>query len=167
MIEGIVQVLIGGLLALAGAFIGPFFQRRHERWRAKREDEQTLRGMAAELFNELDRIVHESNQSNISAIKRLIDNNAEPFPLPDLGKIRMLVSVYFPTASEIVTRFEKESDALSDQLAKEIENAVKQSSSAEKIKVLNGVLVTQRNKQAYSFVKEMRTHMANVIPRLQ
>ena len=111
----VLAAAIGVLGALGGSFVAPAFQRAHEKWRAEREDHQLLREKATELFDELDRIIRQSNQANISALASLSQDQPEIAPVPDLGRVRMLVSVYFSDLAALVQAYD---DAVSQETAK-------------------------------------------------
>ncbi|MGB3710434.1 MAG: hypothetical protein WA985_01970, partial [Erythrobacter sp.] len=106
--EGIVQVLVGGLLALAGALIGPHFQRKHERWRADREDRELLRDKAEELFDELDLFLSESEDASVAAVARVQDDAVETKKVPDLRKVRAIATIYFPSSLELIEKYEND-----------------------------------------------------------
>lgn len=164
--DDIIPVLVGGVVALAGALIGPFFQRRHEHWKASREDAQVLRDKAAEIFSEMDRIAMESHQASIAVIKNLIEENGVPSPLPDLGKVRMLVAVYFPSLKGLVDSYESRVRELEKELAQEISKA-NQSYDVAAFKRATAIIVQKRNQQAFEFVKSIRSEITNKLPRLK
>lgn len=166
MISEIIPVLVGGLLALAGALIGPFFQRKHEYWKAAREDSQLLREKAAELFSKLDRITAEANQASVSAIRNLMEKDAVPSPLPDLGKVRLLVAVYFPDATSIVETYEAKNLELTKTLVSEIDKAAK-SHDAQALKAVNAFLVQQKGQTSCDFVRQIRDEISTKVPRLK
>ncbi|KLI64975.1 hypothetical protein [Aurantiacibacter marinus] len=165
--EAIVPVLVGGLLTLAGALVAPFFQRKHEKWRAEREDSQLIREKAAELFDELDRMVAESHSANIAVFRNLAEKNVPPSPLPDLGRIRMLVGIYFPEAMPTVEGYEERCAVVSSSVTKDLDGALKSSDGGDRIKALTAVMVSSQNEETRKFVRNLRAEVAQNIPRLK
>ena len=109
VVEALFQTLLGGLLALGGVVIGPFLQRKHEKWLLARQDEQLLREKAQELFDAIDTLVSKSQASTLSALARLKDeSSAEAIPVPDLGNIRGLSTIYFPSLLDRIAKFEED-----------------------------------------------------------
>jgi gas vesicle protein len=168
MTEGLIATFLGGLLALAGALIGPTLQRKHDRWLAKREDENLLREKAEQLFDELDKIQDQSRKSTMSVMASVTNVQQEIIPVPDLGKVRAIVSVYFFTASKIVSDFENHKDSsgkvFMDYTKEQFE---KKAMSADQTKALQLIMVAEHSKNLTKFTSDLRAHVSTVVPRLK
>ena len=168
MIDGVLQVLVGGLLALGGAFVGPFFQRRHERWIADREDRAVLRNKAEELFDELDSFVLKSQGASIAALARMQDSGVEAKPVPDLGRVRAIAAIYFPTSLTMIDAYEATNLEALRSIAEQTEEALK---AGEKgLATLRGMpmkMAIEHQQAAASFVAELRKHLSENVPTLQ
>lgn len=166
--DAILQTLIGGMLALGGALIGPFFQRKHERWRAEREDRHLLRDKAQELFDELDRVIKESQAASISAVSRLKDDSVALIPVPDLGRIRAIAAIYFPSSLGLIENLEIEHVELGKEIVEHVQNAVE---AGEKglgtLKGLPVVMAARYQEFAARFVATMRTHLIENVPKIE
>ena len=166
--DAIFQTLIGGLLALGGAMIGPFFQRRHDRWQAERQDRHLLRDKAQELFDELDRVIKESQVASMSAISQLKDSSIESKAVADLGRIRAVAAIYFPSSLTLIENFEAELNTLGQSVVETAQEAV---NSGEKglgtLKALPIVIATKHQQFAARFVAEMRMHLAKNVPKIE
>lgn len=168
MTTAIVSTLIGGLLALAGAFIGPFLQRKHDRWMANRDDRRLLRDKAQELFDELDRVVLESRRASMSAVARLQDKTAENVPVPDLGRVRAIAAIYFPTSLELIEAYEERHSKLMMLMVEEVKNAVGNGADGlDTLRALPMITTVQFQKFTSDFVNEMRKHLADNAPKLE
>ena len=166
--NAILQTLIGGLLALGGAMIGPFFQRRHERWRAEREDRHLLRDKAQELFDELDRVIKESQAASLSAALKLKGDNVESTAVPDLGRIRAIAIIYFPSSLALIENFEAELNALAQSVVREAEGAMESGENGLKmLKALPMVMATKHQQSTARFVAQMRDHFAKNVPKME
>ena len=165
--EAFLQTLIGGLLALGGASVAPFFQRKHERWRANREDRHLLRQKAQELFDELDRVIMGSKAASISAFARVKDDTVESKAVPDLGRIRAIAAIYFPSSLPLIEKFEKEHAATTANIVKSVDDAV---AAGDKglgtLKALPMIMTSQYQEFASRFVNEMRLHLAEQVPKI-
>jgi hypothetical protein len=168
LMDGLWSTIAGGLLALGGAWIGPHFQRRHERWRAKREDQNVLRQKAQELFDELDRLVNESQQASLSAIARLQDKSAASKPVPDLGGVRAIAAIYFPSSLSLVDAFENENQQILKSIADQAKVAV---DDGEKglgaLQALPMIMAVKYLEFAGKFVRKMREHLKNNVPQIE
>jgi hypothetical protein len=166
--DAILQTLVGGVLALAGAFVGPHFHRKHERWRASREDRHILREKAQELFDELDRMIKESQAASISAISRLEGGSDTHSAVPDLGRIRAIAAIYFPSSLGLIDSFEEEHRKLSSEIYDILKDAL---NSGEKgLGILRGlpmVVTTNYQQFASRFVSEMRSHLVDNVPKME
>lgn len=167
--EAFLQTLTGGLLALAGALTGPFLQRRHDRWLAKRGDENILRDKAQELFDELDRISSQSGKASMSTISRLNkEANNAIVPIPELGRVRAITAIYFPSAMDIVTKFEADHVQLMQSVGQEAAQYVLEGQAGlEKLKALPMRATSEHLKLTLKLTKEMREHISGVVPKLQ
>ena len=89
---------------------GPFFQNRQQKFDAKRQDLVILRDRAQDIFDEIDIVVRKAQLASISALQILTDRHANqpevPEPVADLGRLRGLVAIYYPSALPILTQFE-------------------------------------------------------------
>ena len=167
-INAILQTLIGGLLALGGAMIGPFFQRRHERWRAEREDRHLLRDKAQELFDDLDRVIKESQTASLSAALKLKGDNVESTSVPDLGRIRAIAIIYFPSSLPLIENFEAELNALAQSVVGEAEGAMESGEKGLKmLKALPMVMAIKHQQSSARFVAQMRCHFAKNVPKME
>ena len=162
----VLAAAIGVLGTLLGSFVGPFFQHKHEQWRAKREDQQLLREKAADVFDELDRIVSQSHSANIAALQNLNGEDVKTSPFPDLGRLRMLTTVYFPQTLDIVSKYENERQKLSIELGKKISEQIPKN-EPNAIKAINVVMMSKFADAATKFVREMRLALASVAPKIQ
>lgn len=164
----IVSTLIGGLLALAGAWVGPHFQRKHERWRAVREDQKTLRDKAQELFDELDRLVYQSQKASLAAVAKLKDDTVEAVPVPDLGRVRAIAAIYFPSALPIIQEHEARHQQVMQVVVDEAKSALGQGAQGlETLKALPMFMTSKYQEFASNFVVAMRAHLATEVPKLE
>lgn len=166
MITAIVSTLIGGLLALAGAFIGPFFQRKHDRWLAFRADDQMRRQKAEELFSELDALTGKSGKASIRAVERLKNAELDPIPVPDLGHVRALAIIYFPELLPHLDQFQTDIDELWKKLIPDL-GAASEALDAEKIQGLGVMMVIQHHEISTKLVKSVRREMVKVTPKFE
>lgn len=166
MTAAIVSTLIGGLLALAGAFIGPFLQRKHDRWLARRADDQTLRQKAEELFSELDALADKSGKASIRVVERLKNEALDTIPLPDLGHVRALAIIYFPKLLPHLDQFQTDIDELWKKLIPDLGKA-SEALDAGKIQGLGMVMVIQHQQISTKLVQAVRREMVEVTPKFE
>lgn len=163
--DAILQTLAGGLLALAGAIIGPFFQRRHDRWVAQQQANQLLRDKAQELFDEIDRLIRDAGQASIRAIQKIKDDNAEPLPVPDLGRIRSISAIYFPSCLELIQTFEaKHSESVRTSVRMVVEESKKNYPASDVYKMIPVMMVTEFQTLSTDLCKEIRDRIASEVP---
>ena len=166
MTAAIVSTLIGGLLALAGAFVGPFLQRKHDKWLARLTDHQTLRQKAEELFAELDAVTHISGKASLRTVERLQDGTLEAISLPDLGRVRALATVYFPKLLPHLDQFQTEINGLWKELIPDL-GAASKALDADKIKGLGVVMVLQHQQISTRLVQAVRLEMIEITPKFE
>jgi hypothetical protein len=166
MTTAIVSTLIGGLLALAGAFIGPFLQRKHDRWLAHRADDQMLRHKAEELFSELDTLTDKSGKASIRVVERLKNAELDTIPLPDLGHVRALAIIYFPKLLPHLDQFQNDIDELWKKLIPDLGTA-SEALDAGKIQGLGVVTVIQHQQISTKLVQAVRREMVEVTPKFE
>lgn len=166
MIEIIAPVLVGGALALLGTFVGPFFQRKHEKWKAEREDAQLIRLKADQVFLELDCIRDQATSARIASVKRLVDENEPPVALPALGKVRLIVPIYFPTAQERLDAYDDESSRMGVDLKPQLELAFKDGDN-KAIEKLSAEAIKAEYKRLISLVEEIKKEVLNNTPNIQ
>ena len=166
--EAVLQTLIGGFLALGGALIGPFLQRRHDRWVAKRQDDQLLRDKAQELFDEIDAMVSASQASMLSALARMRDKAAsETIPVPDLGRIRAISTVYFPVLFERISKFEADTGAFYKKVVEMAEGSLKTGEEGlETLKSMPFVMTGQYQTLTAELATDLRAQLRGVVPKL-
>ncbi|KWV92763.1 hypothetical protein [Erythrobacter sp. YT30] len=164
----VIVAIVGVLGTLGGAVIGPLFQRKHEQWKARRADEQLLRDKAQELFDELDRLTIGSHSSMISTMQRVGSEESEVQPVPDLGKIRAITTVYFPTCQGAVVRFEnavrEQGIETTNQMRKMMNDG---DLGANAIKAMTISLVTQHQAISRDLVVELRKELNAIVPRIK
>ena len=165
--EAVLQTLLGGLLAIAGAIAGPHLQRRHDRWTARREDEQLIRNKAQELFEELDRLSHESAKASVRAMEKLKDDSLDSIPVPQLGQARAIAALYFPSSLKLIEDFEEKHGALAKKVFEEADKAIKAGDQGvDVLKALPIIMITQFQSLANDFVFEMRAHIIDQLPKM-
>ena len=168
MIDGIIQVLVGGLIALAGAFVGPFFQRKHERWRADRDDRAILRAKAEELFDELDRFIAKSHEASLAAFAKMQDQNVETKAVPDLGRSRAIAAIYFPTSLPLIDKFESDNVELIKLVSAQLGSALKEGEAGlASLKALPMAMAIRHQEMSSKFVLDLRKHLAENVPKLE
>lgn len=168
MIEGVIQVLVGGLIALAGAFVGPFFQRKHEKWRADRDDRAILRGKAEDLFDELDQFVAKSQVASLAAVAKMQDDTVEAKQVPDLGRVRAIAAIYFPTALPLIDTFENENLEFMKWIGTQTESALKDGEAGLSVlKSLPMVMALKYQQRGSKFVSDLRKHLADKVPKME
>jgi hypothetical protein len=168
MSEVLISTLLGGLLALAGALIGPNLQRKHDRWLAKRQDEALLRDKAEELFEELDRMQQGSRRAMLSVMASVRDPSEQVQPIPELGKIRAIVCVYFESASKIVNEFERQRDSSGQIFMDYTKEQFEQKCLTEdRTKMLQLYMVSEHGKNLSAFVTKLRSHVSHIVPRVK
>lgn len=166
MIDAILSTLVGGMLALVGAFVGPFFQRKHERWLARREDHAVLRAKAEELFAELAVLTAQSGQASVRTVERLRNESLDSIPLPDLNRIRSLSTVYYPKLLPHVTAFEEDRKAMFEKLLPSLRVAGEEA-DPEAIKGLTVVMAIQYQQLASKLVRAFQEEMIEVAPKFE
>ena len=165
--DAIYQTLLGGALALAGSSLGPFFQRRHERWKARREDEKFLREKAEELFDELDRVGQQAAQASVRSMQMISNKSLEAIPVPDLGKIRAIATMYFPTTTKILESFEKSHSDETRKIFDEIRESVDRGrADPDEIKALTVLITATYQSLASECIKKIRIEVAQTVPLL-
>lgn len=165
--DAILQTVVGGLLALGGVLIGPYFQRKHERWKAKREDQNILRAKAQELFDELDSIIRQSQEASLAAVARMQDAAVKAKPVPDLGRVRAIAAIYFPTSLPLIENFETQHQQVTEFIVGEAKKAV--DAGGQELETLKGlpmVMTVKYQQFASKFVREMREHLATNVPKI-
>ena len=162
----IISTLVGGLLALAGAFVGPFLQRKHDRWLAQRTDHQTLRQKAEELFVGLDALSHQSGRASVRTFERLKDGGLEAIPLPDLGCVRALATVYFPQLMPHLDQFQTEIKTLYEKIVPDLRKAG-EALDANKIKGLGIIMVIEHQQIISKPVREIHGEMLKIAPKFE
>jgi len=168
MIDGVIQVLAGGLVALAGTFVGPFFQRKHEKWRADRDDRAILRNKAEELFDELDQFVAKSQAASVAAVAKMQDDTIQAKHVPDLGRVRAIAAIYFPTALPLIDAFETENLELIKWVGTQTEAALKDGDAGISVlKSLPMVLALKHQQRGSKFVSDLRKHLADNVPKME
>lgn len=168
MISGLLSTLLGGFLALAGVLLGPFFQRKHERWLAFRSDQALLREKAEQLFDELDRITDQSHAATMSSLKNAQDENREIIPVPDLGKIRAISTVYFPSILPLIDEYEEKRSSSAKIVLNYWKDAMKKGGiSPTEMKAMQVMVVTEHGTNASELVTAVRKHLCEIVPRLQ
>ncbi len=166
--EAILQTLIGGILALSGAFVAQYFQRKHERWVANRENERMLRDKAEELFEDLDRFFRESREATLSVVKKIIDDGVETKGVPDLGRVRAIAAIYFPTTLSLIGEFELAQINMSKFAIEQAKKAMETSDGGAAIlKALPMVLTVKHQESATNFVNQMRDKLCSSVPILE
>ena len=106
-------VLIAAISAsagLAGSVIAGHFNLKTLSNAHRKDDEVSIRIKVEELYAELD---HIQELSNVSAVRALtaINANASPqekFDAINLGKVRSIVGLYFPTCQAAIDAFDKQ-----------------------------------------------------------
>lgn len=166
MSEVVLSTLIGGFLALLGAFAGPFLQRKHDRWLAMRADHQILREKAEELFNELDSLGDQSARASIRILERLKDDNLDALPVPDLGRIRAISTVYFPKLLPCLDSYQVDLKAIHNRIIPDIGKAG-EASDARKINALGVMLVFEHQEASSKLIKDIRSEMVELAPKFQ
>ena len=164
----VLAAIVGVVGALGGAFIGPFFQRKHERWVAKRADEQLLREKAQELFDELDRVAHAAAASTTRTLERLNKKDLEIIPFPDLGRIRAVAALYFPSTLPRIEQFETQYGEGLASIVSELRSKNDEGKAdADYINGLIVVMMTQAQQIAAKFVREMRMLLTDKLPSFE
>jgi hypothetical protein len=164
--DAIFSTLIGGMLALFGAMVGPYFQRKHDRWLATKADHGILRTKAEELFSELSNLTAQSGRASVRTLERLRDDTLEAVPLPDLSRIRALSTVYFPQLLPHIDAFEGDIKALFDKLVPQIGKAGEAANAGE-IKALGVVMVIEHQQIATKLVKAVQKEMIEITPKFE
>ena len=167
MIEGVIQIIVGGLIALAGACVGPFFQHKHEKWRADRDDRAILRAKAEELFDQLDQFVAKSQAASLAAMAKMQDHTVEAKQVPDLGRVRSIAAIYFPTALPLIGTFETENLDFMKWVVTQTEAALKDDAAGlDVLKGLPMIMAQKHQQQGSKFVSDLRTHLADNVPKM-
>ncbi len=165
--DAIYQTLLGGALALAGSALGPFFQRRHERWKARREDEKFLREKAEELFDELDRVGNQAAQASVRSLQMISNASLEAIPVPDLGKIRAITTMYFPNSMITIENFEKSHSEETRKIVESLKRSVASGkNNPDEIKGLTVLMTTTYQSLASECIRKIRSEIAGTVPLL-
>jgi hypothetical protein len=164
--DALFQTLIGGFLALAGAFVAPYFQRKHERWIARRADHQTLRQKAEELFSEIDTLASLSGRASVRIVEQLMDDSLETIPLPDLGRIRALSTVYFPKLLPHLDRFQADIKKSNADLIPQIRQAG-DALDADKIRGIGVIMVIEHRESASKLAQAVHHEMREISPKFE
>ena len=164
----VIVAVIGVLGTLGGAIAGPFLQRKHEEWKAKRADQQLLRDKAQEPFDELDRLTAQAHGASVSAAQLLNDPEAEIQAAPDLGRIRAITAVYFPECEGPVLAFENKvtaSGAKTINLMHEFQQ--NDTLTGDSIRAITLSHVSQHHNASQELAKALRKQISLVVPRLE
>lgn len=157
-------VMLGGLLTLGGSTAGPFFQNRQQRFDAKRQDLAILRDRAQDIFDEIDIVVRKSQLASISALQSLADRHGNqpevPEPVADLGRLRGLVAIYYPSALPILTQFELQNVNLLESVQKEFTSSIKNGApDINVIKALTAAMPVNHQKIVDLLSTNLRNHI--------
>ncbi len=164
----ILAAVVGVFGALGGALIGPHFQRKHERWVAKRSDEQLVREKAQELFDELDRLTGKSHEAVIAYMKTATQETPDSLPMPDLGRIRAISTIYFPECQAAISEFEEEAAKRGKASMELIAELNKEGTlTADAIKVITIQTITDHQSSSGKLAKRLRQQLGTTIPRLK
>ena len=167
VVEALFQTLLGGLLALGGVVIGPFLQRKHEKWLLARQDEQLLREKAQELFDAIDTLVSKSQASTLSALALLKDeSSAEAIPVPDLGNIRGLSTIYFPSLLDRIAKFEEDYGVVIKKVVDVAEDVMKGTSDASSLKAMPFLMTGQYQSLITDLARDLRSQLRVAVPKL-
>lgn len=95
---------------LGGSIIAGNFSLKSVRLMHRRDDDALVRSKVEELYAELDRV---QALSNVLAARAMKEMNAEvpsgeQFEQINLGRIRAVVSMYFPNCKVVIEDFDKE-----------------------------------------------------------
>jgi hypothetical protein len=105
MWETLVPVLVGGLLTLAGGFIGPLLLQ-------ERKDRAEKKKHRAEKFEELVAAVYEHNHwLELSRNVRVFGTVAE-LPVSPFAKVQAVSNVYFPELVDTLLELDRKSTLL-------------------------------------------------------
>jgi hypothetical protein len=164
----VLAAAIGVLGALGGALVGPYLHHKHERWKAAREDEHLLRAKAEELFDELDKFVWQASDASVAAMAKLQGQEGEMKKMPDLGRVRAIAVIYFPTALDLINSFEADTLNLFKVVAEESGKAVEK--GGEGLSLLKGlpmITAVKYQELATKLVGDLRNHLAVNVPKLK
>jgi hypothetical protein len=147
--ENLLPVIVGGLIGLAGGFIGPWFLQ-------KTKDASERKKHRAEKFEELVQTVYEHQfwLNNVKDIRVFAEKREEP-PSP-FAKLESIAMVYFPQFLPSIPELDKLSDAYEMWMR---EGAKKR--LAGRIRELSDGIMEVYNpysKQLISFLAELRTY---------
>ncbi len=171
MSDSLIGVVLGSALVLLGTLVGPYFQRRHEKWRAVREDQALLRSKAQEIFNEIDFVVEKSREASIDALQRLMQlsnsNGGSAKAVADLGKLRGLVAIYYPTGLDYIDAFEENSATLINNIKSKINEAIQrgEQGAAELVK-LPTLMAVSHQRVVDVFADELRKHIIEQVKKI-
>jgi hypothetical protein len=154
------------MLALAGAFVGPFLQRKHDRWLARRADQQILRQKAEELFAELDTLALHSGQASVRTFERLQNKELDAIALPDLGRVRAIATIYFPKLLPHFDRFQDEQKSFTEKIIPDLGRAGEASDYA-KIKGITAMLMLNHQEIVTKLVQDIRREMVEMTPKYE
>jgi hypothetical protein len=100
---------ISGAAGLSGGFVAGKFNLKSVAKTHRRDDLAALRGKFEELCAELDRVQNLSNSSSVRAVTAMNEKKApsEPMEPVNLGKIKSIVRLYFPTCEPAIAALER------------------------------------------------------------
>jgi len=88
--------------------------------------------------------------------------------VPDLGRVRALSSVYFPTCSGVISKFEsnafESSRKLLEILTKETQS---ENPNEQRVRLIQSSMVTQRNSEIAQLAKDLRREITSAVPRIE
>ena len=163
----VLAAAIGVAGALGGALIGPFFQQRHERWRADRDDRELLRAKAEELFAAIDDFIAGVSDSTRSAMGQLHKEKVEPQQLPDLGRVRSIALIYFPTSLDLIEAFEADTIEIARDIAEESIAALDAGPAGVDTLKRMPLIITHRYQwRSTKLIVDLRNHLSANVPKL-
>lgn len=119
-----------------------------------------MRDKAQLLFEEIDSLVRESQLASVDAIGRLKGDKTDiPRPIPDLGRVRALVAIYFPSASQMVADFEAKSRSHISRTNDMVKKIMDESGSVDKLSGIPALLATTHQGYVSEFASELRSHL--------
>ncbi len=92
----------------------------------------------------------------------------EAVPVPDLGRLRAIAAIYFPTSLTLIRSFEERQENFGKFVMDEAKKALGDGAAGlEALKALPMIVTSQSQALAMEFVREMRAHLTMNVPKLE
>jgi hypothetical protein len=127
-----------------------------------------LRDKAQELFDELDRVISLSQEASLAAVARIQDDTVVTKQVPDLGRVRAIAAIYFPSSMKLIEEFEAQNLKVADMVVTQAKEAVEGGKAGlDTLKALPMIMAVKHQEHASSFARQMRDLIGTTVPKVE